>query len=163
MLWGIELDPVLGDFQRSAEQLGMPGWPARLGTEYLPAPHDAKRLRRGHGAVYVFALADLEHAAGAGHVLKVGRVGSNSNARFQSQHYSPASARSTLANSLITYPLLWPWLGIDHLDASTVRDWMLAHLDRANVYVPAASSELIPHLEMYVRARLGGSVYEGSA
>ena len=40
---------------------------------------------------------------------------------------------------------------------------MLARLDRANIYVPTSSAELIPHLEMYVRARLGGSVYEGSA
>jgi hypothetical protein len=154
----------MDDFQRSAERFGVPGWPARLHTEYLPAPHQPKPLRPGHGAVYVFALADHDTSeAGAGRVLKVGRVGPYSNARFQSQHYSPTSARSTLANSLITYQLLWPWLGIDHLDVSTVRAWMLAHLDRANVYVPATSRKLIPHLEMYVRARLGGSVYEGSA
>jgi hypothetical protein len=37
---------------------------------------------------------------------------------------------------------------------------MLSHLDSADVFVPAASAELIPHLEMYVRARLGGSVFE---
>jgi len=40
---------------------------------------------------------------------------------------------------------------------------MLGNLDRANIYVPADSAELIPRLEMYVRARLGGSVYEGAA
>jgi len=161
---GIDLDPVLSDFERSAEQLGLPGRYGDLDPEDLPAPHRPMALRPGHGAVYVFAIADHDTSeAGAGRVLKVGRVGPNSNARFQSQHYSPASARSTLANSLITYRLLWPWLGIDHLDAPTVRDWMLTHLDRANIYFPAASVELLPHLEMYVRARLGGSVYEGSA
>jgi hypothetical protein len=92
----------------------------------------------------------------------VGRVGPNSNARFQSQHYAPASARSNLANSIIKYEVLWPWLGIEHIDENTVRDWMLSNLDRANLYVPAARADLIPSLEMYVRARLE-SVYEGSA
>ena len=111
-----------------------------------------------------FALADsVEGEAGPGRVRKVGRVGPNSNARFQSQHYSPASTRSNLASSILGYPALWSWLGIKHLDPSTIRDWMLTHLDRANIYVPASSAELIPQLEMYVRARLGGSVYEGSA
>lgn len=138
--------------------------PSDLDAEYLPAPHRSPALRPGHGAVYVFALADRDTSdAGAGRVLKVGRAGPNSNARFQSQHYAPRSAGSTLANSLIKYRLLWPWLGVDHLDGSNVRDWMLGHLDRANVYVPATSVGLLPHLEMYVRARLGGSVFEGSA
>lgn len=161
---GVDLDPVLRDFATAAERLDLPGWPAALDAEHLPAPHAPRALRPNHGAVYVFALADHHVAeAGAGRILKVGRVGPNSNARFQSQHYSATSARSSLARSLIGYPALWPWLGIDNLDASTVREWMLSNLNRSNVYVPAGSAALIPHLEMYLRARLGGSVYEGSA
>jgi hypothetical protein len=155
--------PILHDFAAAAAQVRLPGWPSDLLPELLPAPHRPKALNSGHGAVYIFALADHSTSqAGAGRVLKVGRVGPNSNARFQSQHYAPASARSNLANSLIKYPALWPWLGIDLLDQGNVKDWMLANLDRANIYVPEASADLIPHLEMYVRARLG-SVYEGSA
>jgi hypothetical protein len=159
----IDLDPILNDFAVAASHTGLLGWPAQLRAEILPAPHRPGPLPSGHGAVYLFVLAD-HHAspAGAGRVLKVGRVGSHSNARFQSQHYSPGSAQSSLAKSLINYPALWSWLGIDHLDQSTVRSWMLSNLDRANIYVPESSSALLPHLEMYVRARLG-SVYEGSA
>lgn len=139
--------------------------PNDLDIEYLAAPHEAHALHAGHGAVYVFALADShESPARPGTVLKVGRVGPKSNARFQSQHYSPSSARSGLARSLLRYKLLWPWLGIEALDESTVRDWMLTHLDRANVYVPeSVDEEILRHLEMYLRARLGGSVFEGSA
>lgn len=159
----IDLNPVLSGFADAAAQVGLPGWPTRIDTERLPAPHAPKALRPGSGAVYIFALADHSTSdAGAGRVLKVGRVGPNSNARFQSQHYSPTAAGSTLAKSLIKYPALWPWLGIDSLTPENVRSWMLANLDRANLYVPAASADLIPHLEMYVRARLG-SVFEGSA
>lgn len=160
----IELDGILSDFAAVAERLGLPGWPATIDAEYLPAPHRPRPLRPGHGAVYVFALADFDASqAGTGRILKVGRVGPNSNARFQSQHYSPASSRSNLANSIIGYPALWSWLGLDERDTHAIRGWMLTRLDRANIYVPATSAELIPHLEMYVRARLGGSVYEGSA
>lgn len=160
----IRLEHILTDFENRAETLQLDGWPCSLEVEYLPAPHRPGGLRPGHGAVYVFALSDADASeAGAGRILKVGRVGPNSNARFQSQHYAPASAGSSLAKSLIGYPTLWPWLGVDHLDASTVREWMLQRLDRANVYVSGASVHLIPQLEMYVRARLGGSVYEGSA
>lgn len=160
---GIDIGPVLADFAANSERLRLSGWPADLASEYLPAPHRPTALRTDCGAVYIFALAaHTKGAAGAGRVLKVGRVGPNSNARFQSQHYAPGSARSTLAKSIIKYEVLWPWLGIDNVDASTVRQWMLANLDRTNVYVPAASTALVPSLEMYIRARLG-SVYEGAA
>lgn len=160
---GIQLDGILSDFGIVAARLDLPGQPATLDTEYLPAPHAPKALRPGHGAVYIFALADTDTSeAGPGRVLKVGRVGPNSNARFQSQHYSSTSNGSNLAKAILRYPTLWSWLGIDHIDPLTIRAWMLTHLDRAHIYVPASSAELIPQLEMYVRARLGGSVYEGS-
>jgi hypothetical protein len=124
---GIELDGIISDFSAVAGQLGLPGWPAKLDMECMAAPHKPKALRPRHGAVYVFALADgVTSEAGLGRVLKVGRVGPNSNARFQSQHYSPVSSRSNLANSILEYPALWSWLGIDHLDPSTIRDWMLS-------------------------------------
>jgi hypothetical protein len=155
---------ILGDFREQATIHQIPGWPCSLEVESCPAPHRPSALRLGHGAVYVFALSTkIAATAGPGRILKVGRVGPNSNARFQSQHYNTASTGSSLAKSLIGYPLLWPWLGVSHLDAATVREWMMANLDRLNIYVPASSAIVLPSLEMYVRARLGGSVYEGSA
>jgi hypothetical protein len=57
---------------------------------------------------------------------------------------------------------MWPWLGIDELDESTVKPWMLSHLDRAHFYVPAGHDLVLASLEVYVRARVG-SVFEGAA
>lgn len=94
-------------------------------------------------------------------VLKVGRVGPNSDARFRSQHYT-TSAGSTLAKSLLAHQIVWPWLGIEDLATDTVKGWMLANLDRAHIYVPERSPLVLLPLEMYVRARIG-SVFEGSA
>jgi hypothetical protein len=56
-------------------------------------------------------------------VLKVGRPGPNSDPRFYSHHYN-FSAGSTLAKSLVGHLVVWPWLGIAHMDSTTVKQWM---------------------------------------
>ena len=159
----IDPDVLVDDFAASAERAAINGWPCRLGTKLLPAPHMPPALPAGHGAVYVFALADVSSApCGAGTVLKVGRVGARSDARFRSQHYSPHSAGSTLAKSLLTYRIMWPWLGIEHLDERNVKSWMLTNLDRMHIFVPDGHPVVAASLEVYVRARIG-SVFEGAA
>jgi hypothetical protein len=153
---------LISDFTAAVGQLGTDGWPCELKPEYLPAPHRQTGLRPGYGAVYAFALsAHSTSTAGAGMVLKVGKVGPKSDARFRSQHYT-TSAGSSLAKSLLGYRILWPWLGISQLDQSTAKPWMLANLDRMHIYVPAGSPLVLAAMEMYVRARIG-SVFEGSA
>jgi hypothetical protein len=153
---------LVKDFEDAMRQLDLPGWPCALTHELLPAPHKQPHLRPGHGAVYAFVLSAASTSlAGAGMVLKVGRAGPNSDQRFYSHHYN-FSAGSTLAKSLVGHPVVWPWLGIAHLDSATVKQWMLTNLDRLHIYVPAKSSDVLPVLEMYVRARIG-SVFEGAA
>jgi hypothetical protein len=115
--------------------------------------------------VYAFALSDqygLGTPAGPNTILKAGRVGPNSSARFTYMHYNTTAALSTLAKSLVSYRIMWPWLGIEALDAATVKHWMLTHLDRYHFYVPAENKMVLASLEVYVRARLG-SVFEGAA
>ncbi|MEU4607597.1 hypothetical protein AB0F43_31820 [Kribbella sp. NPDC023972] len=156
------LRPALASFDAAVAAFGMPLMTYEV--EILRAPHQQRRdLPSGHGAVYVFALAGhVDCPAGPGRVLKVGRVSASSNNRFRYQHYSATAAPSTLARSLVKYQLLWPWLGVEHLDASTVHAWMHANLDRANVYLSPGDLDQLPSLEMYIRAHVG-SVYEGSA
>jgi hypothetical protein len=155
-------DELIAEFSTAADQLGIDGWPCHLEGELISAPHRQTGLRPGFGAVYAFALSQHStSAAGAGMVLKVGKAGSNSDARFRSQHYT-LSAGSSLAKSLLGHRIVWPWLGIDQLDEVTVKPWMLANLDRLHIFVPTRSPLVLPVLEMYVRARVG-SVFEGSA
>jgi hypothetical protein len=160
-----DLHELVADFTEVAAKVGLAGWPCEVASEFVPAPHRPPRLPVGYGAVYVFALSAESGArvpAGPGAGLKVGRVGPKSAARFTSQHYLPSSAHSTLAGSLLTYPVLWPWLGIKKLDAESVKPWMLESLDRAHLYVAAAAVPILPQLEVYVRARVG-SIFEGAA
>lgn len=88
-------------------------------------------------------------------MLKVGKVGANSAARFCSQHYLPGSAQNDLAKSLLTEKVLWPYLGIDDLDKSDVKNWICQHLARDHFFVYGQ-----PGLERYLRGRLG-PVFEG--
>ena len=133
-----------------------------LRHEHLPAPHRPRGLPVGFAAVYVFTLSPQwrPEAAGAGRVLKVGRVGPNSAARFQSQHYSQASSRSNLANTLLTARVLWPYLGIDQLDVATVAEWIKQNTSRDHFFLPSEAATLTPMLETYVRGRLC-PVFEG--
>lgn len=157
-------DELIKDFGNAGSAAGTDGWPCEMRGEILSAPHrPPSSLPAGFGAVYAFALlASATAPAGGGRVLKVGKAGPNSSARFTSQHYSPASARSTLAGSIIKYPILWPWLGISAEDAVNIRSWMTANLDRIHIFVRQPSPEFLTTVELYVRARIG-SVYEGSA
>jgi hypothetical protein len=158
-------DALAAEFGDAATRAGIVGWPCMIRTEIRRAPHAQPSLPPGFGAVYVFALsrdAGRGTPAGNGAVLKVGRVGPNSQARFTSQHYNPASARSTLAGSLIRYRVMWPWLAVHELNVSNVKEWMKNNLDRFHFFVPAGHDEVIAELEVYVRARVG-SMFEGAA
>jgi hypothetical protein len=159
----VEPNTLVSDFSAAADRIPLTGWPCELKTELLRAPHTPVGLPAGYGAVYAFVLAQPWLApCGAGTVLKVGRVGARSDARFRSQHYNPRSAGSTLANSLLTYQIVWPWLGIEHLTEADVKSWMLTNLDRTHIFVPDGHPAVLASLEVYVRARIG-SVFEGAA
>ena len=91
--------------------VGVPIDPPQISHDTWVAPHQAKDLPIGSGAVYVFSLSSHTAApAGAGRVIKVGKAGPTSNARFRYQHYAASSAMSTLAGAIKNNPLLWGYL-----------------------------------------------------
>lgn len=56
-------------------------------------PHQPKALPSGVMGVYIFWYE--------GKLIKIGKAGPKSGARFLSQHYNPQSAKSTLAASIL--------------------------------------------------------------
>jgi hypothetical protein len=76
-------------------------------------------------------------------------------------HYNPGSSNSNLAKSLLTHPILWPWLGIQSLTVESVGDWIRASVDRTDFFIPAGCPQVLATLEVYIRARVG-SVFEGA-
>ncbi len=84
-------------------------------------PHTPKSLKPGTMGVYTFNYN--------GQFLKIGKAGPNSNARFLSQHYNPASANSTLAKSILYDPTM-AMLGIRE---DNVGDWIKANCRRIDI------------------------------
>jgi len=157
-------DGLVAHFREDAAKAEIDGWPCPLRSEVLPAPHRPTKLPVASTAVYVFslsAIAGQSAPCGTGTVLKVGKVGPNSEARFRYMHYNPGSSNSNLAKSLLAHPILWPWLGIDGLSVDSVGDWIRTHLDRTNFFLPAGHPQVLATLEVYIRARVG-SVFEGA-
>lgn len=127
------------------------------------APHRGHKLREGMCAVYVFSLSKNYGdgvPAGRNRILKVGKAGCNSNARFQSQHYNPSSAPSNLAHSLLEAKIFWRYLGITEISEPKVRSWIEENTDRDNFYLSPGDASCLSRLEIYLRGRLG-PVFEG--
>jgi|SRR5579862_382723 len=159
----IDLSRMLDEFREAAERVGLLSHAVVLTPEHLAAPHrPPSRLQPHSTAVYVFSLSAAYGAtvpAGPNRVIKVGKVGTNSAARFCSQHYLPHSAGSNVAKSLLTERVLWPYLGIQELDERSVKAWMCEHLDRDHIFI-AGQPGLERDVERYFRGRLG-PVFEG--
>lgn len=71
-----------------------------ISHELFRAPHDYPDLSKRKCAIYVFSLHSASLApAGPNRVLKVGKAGPQTIARFKYQYYSAGSAQGTLAGA----------------------------------------------------------------
>ena len=132
------------DFLEAARLAQMPICPKDLFTELLEAPHKPNSLPPGHMAVYSFFWK--------GQCLKVGKVGSNSNARYLSQHYNPKSSMSNLAASLLKAS---QEMGLQDLDEHNVGDWIRERTDRVNFILPSkVGVPVLNLLEAFLQCRL---------
>lgn len=89
----------------------------------LGVPHAPKGLPYGKMGVYTFSYKDR--------FLKIGKAGSNSGARFLSQHYNPKSANSTLAASLIMDNDMSEF-GLNEIN---VKDWIKQNCRRVDIVI----------------------------
>ena len=146
----LDSEGLIQDFVQVARLSGFDIEAGDIVHEVLPAPHRPPALPKGKQAVYVFSLA-----ACGGIVLKVGKAGPKSNARFQSQHYKPNRGRSTLARSLLSSKENWTRLGTESMDEETVGSWMKKNLDRDHFYLAANKGDLLLSLlEIFLQCRL---------
>ena len=149
MTWTPE--DVLAEFATVARLAGVSLKPGDMRVEELPAPHaPPTRLPGGHMAVYVFSLG--------AEVLKVGKVGPKSQARYTSQHYNPGSAQSTLAASMIGDA---ERLGLGDAERASIGSWIRSNVDRVNILIPADHGvPVLTLLESFLQCRLRPR-YEG--
>lgn len=113
--------------------------------------HNQKKLPNGQIAVYIFRNPNCDIC------YKVGKVGTNSNARYQVQHYSPNSSKSNLANSILNDPKL-----NDNEEIQlNVGEWIKKNTTRTNILLKAEKGIFALNLlEAFVQNRLN-PIYEG--
>ena len=138
-------DQLLSDFLVVAELAGIKVHRGVIRIETLPMPHrPPSSLPKGKMAVYVFS--DKER------VLKVGKVGWRSQARYTSQHYNAGSAPSTLAASILNDEDAVEKNGVN---AENVSDWIKENTDRVNFILDAdLGARTLTLLEAFVQCRL---------
>lgn len=149
MIWNP--DGLVTDFIAVALLAGVALPSGAITVEKLPAPHaPPTRLPAGRMAVYVFAKgAD---------VLKVGKVGAKSQARYTSQHYNPGSAISTLAASILADRTQHT---LTDDDAARVGHWIRNSVDRVNFLIDEdLGVRVLTLLEAFLQCRLRPR-YEG--
>lgn len=137
---------AVGSFLLRARELGV-SLASDIQTDFWEAPHTPKPLPHGRRAVYVFGMAKT------GRVIKVGKAGPKSNARYQSQHYG-FSAPSTVAKAIAHNPIIWPLLNIASLSEDQTGDWIRQNTFRWNFLLAGEDEFAASQLETYLRALL---------
>ena len=147
----LDTDAILRDFRKAVNLAGVALAEDEIEVKSLPAPHQPPRpLTSGEMAVYVFLFQ--------GRVLKVGKVGPKSQARYVSQHYNAGSAPSTLAASLLKRG---PEVGLPAVDSNEMPEWIKKNTDRINFIMKAERGmHVLTMLEAFLQCRLR-PVFEG--
>lgn len=148
-------DPIqlLEDFHIVAELGRVDIESDAISIEILNIPHKPpSNLPKGKMAVYVFSDKEC--------VLKVGKAGASSQARYTSQHYNPGSAPSTLAASILKDEYI---VQKYELNDQNISYWIKKNTDRVNFLLDADLGKwLLNLLEAFVQCRLQPR-YEGQA
>jgi hypothetical protein len=113
-------------FNVNANALTLLVWNAGLQT------HIPLVLPANSAAVYIFKWND--------NYLKVGKVNSNSHARYQSHHYNPDSSRSNLSQSLLSDIEFQALLGDRY-----VGEWIKVNTTRYNILIPSSLGKNFVH------------------
>lgn len=98
----------------------------QLHIKDLGIPHKPTGLPKGKMGIYAFSYNNR--------FLKIGKVGQNSNARFQSQHYKPNSSQSNLAKSILNDAMF----DSKNLNEDNVGDWIQNNVRRIDFIIDAS-------------------------
>jgi hypothetical protein len=139
---------LITDFARVSALAGVPVNEKDIRHESFRAPHENPRLPRGCHALYVFSLTTDGSV-----VLKVGKAGPKSAARFESQHYLPRSCNSNLGRSILFNRAQWSKLGVFGVEEETIGNWLRNNTDRDHFFL-CASPFVISLFEAFLQCRL---------
>ena len=144
------IDQLLDSFVNVANLSGFKISISDISYDFWEAPHRQKGLPSNQQAVYTFSLPKFNNL-----VLKIGKAGPKSNARFLSQHYNPDSSGSNLAKSLLNSINFWEEIQIQKPQYHQICGWIKANTDRNNFYVSDKfDKRLLSLFEIFLQCRL---------
>lgn len=147
----LELNSVITDFLDVCKLAQEPIHITDLRIDILEAgeKHNCPKLPKGEMAIYIFLDKNLTEC------YKVGKVGENSNARFQFQHYLPNSAKSNLAKSILADNYIFD------VTKENIGKWIKNNTTRVNIFIKKEKGIRILNLmESFFQLRLKPK-YEG--
>jgi len=140
---------TIGHFVKALRLAGVVLDKRRIDIDDLGMPHAPNCLRKGKMAIYTFQFQ--------GKFLKIGKAGPRSNARFNSQHYGPNRAKSSLAGCLLNDPDMVPY----HLDNNNVGNWIRQNTHRIDILIDQNEDiSVLNFLEVFLHCRFHPK-YEG--
>jgi len=140
---------LITDFARVSTLAGVSVNERDIRHESFLAPHQNPKLPRGCYALYVFFSLTTDGSV----VLKVGKAGPKSAARFESQHYLPGSCNSNLGKSIVLNKAQWTKLGISGVEETTIGNWLRNNTDRDHFFL-STSPPVINLFEAFLQCRL---------
>ena len=149
----MDIGIIIDDFIKVCELAKINLDKADIKIECLTAGQDhvPTKLPDNHMAVYIFTNPTGDVC------YKVGKVGTNSKARYQTQHYSPTSSKTNLAKSILNDCSL----NGDADLQTNVGLWIKQNTCRTNLLLSADKGFLtLSLLEVFIQNRLK-PIYEG--
>jgi hypothetical protein len=145
----IKVKDAVARFIEAIALAGITVPPEKIEVRDLGCPHKPTPLPSRKMAVYCFRFRDT--------VLKIGKVGPNSNARFHAQHYLPGSSRSNLAKSLLADRSGPCW----RMNERNIGAWMKRSLHRTDILLDSdLQIGVLSFLESFLQCRYSPK-YEG--
>jgi len=141
------METTLEDFRKVAA-LAHIHLPENYATiEVLDKPHKAPNsLLKNKMAIYIFEWEDEDI------YLKVGKVGSKSNARYTSQHYNAKSSYSNLSKSILSHQ---EEMGMMGLTEENIGNWIKKNTTRTNILIDEKYGTcILSLLEAFLHCRL---------
>lgn len=138
----MDIKGILDDFNQVADLAGVSLSKNNISLEILPAPHNPpSKIPSGKMAVYIFMLGE--------EILKVGKAGPKSQARYTYQHYNPKSSNNNLAKSLLNDIKNY------NVNEHDVGDWIKRKTDRINILLDKnIGMPVLTLLESFLQCRL---------
>ncbi|BBB48289.1 hypothetical protein [Pelolinea submarina] len=150
--------PMIYDFLKIAEIAGIKSSYSEIQHDLWKIPQKLKNLPDNYQAVYIFSAPLLDNK-----VIKIGKCGPLSKARYLSQHYNPQSCGSNLSKTLLQNDEFWDSIHLVKPEENFIGEWVKRNTDRDNfIFSENLGSHYLSLFEIFLQCRYN-PIFEGGS